>query len=98
VGRERFLRLSHNTAGRDLNITSLQCGLEAHPLKCGLRDRVDYNVAKLPECLRCLLVIRSPCNFAHCALPSSMLSLAGFNVVGRNARRRDGASYTTGSR
>jgi hypothetical protein len=26
---------------------------------------VDYHAARLPECLRCLLVVRSTCHFAH---------------------------------
>jgi hypothetical protein len=32
AGRERLVRPSHNTAGRVLNLTSLQSGTAAHPL------------------------------------------------------------------
>jgi hypothetical protein len=81
VGRERFPRLSQHIQDGVLISHRSNVGPEAHPLKCGLKDRVDYNAAKLLEYLRCLLVIQSLCNFTHCALSSSMLSLVGFNVV-----------------
>jgi hypothetical protein len=47
------------------------------PTWCCLGGRADYNAAKLPGCLGCLPVVRSSRHFAHCALPSPMLPLAG---------------------
>ena len=52
---------------------------------------MDYNAAKLPECLRCLLAVRPTYRFAHYALLSSISSLARFNVVGRQ-REESGLS------
>jgi hypothetical protein len=85
TGRERLVRQSRNTAGRDLNVTSLQSGAAAHPLTVTLESAWS---AKLSECLMCLRVLRSPCHLDHGALPSSMLPLAGFIVVNRKFLER----------
>jgi hypothetical protein len=39
---------------------------------------VDYNIAKLPKFLRCLVVMRLPCHFTHYALPSLDSGLCSF--------------------
>ena len=76
VGRERLVKLSHNTAD-DLNVASplWGCGL---PTYCCLRDHVGYSAARLPECLRCLVMMPLLCHFAYYALASSITSPGTF--------------------
>lgn len=50
---------------------------------CYRRHHMHYNVVRLPECLKCLLVVRPECRLA---LPSSISSLPRFNVVGQRRK------------
>jgi hypothetical protein len=52
--RERLVRPSHNTAGWDLNVTSLQSEAAVHPLTVTLESGWS---TKLSECLRCPHVV-----------------------------------------
>ena len=74
VGRERLVRLSHNTADGISMSHSPPSGAVAHPLTVVRRDHMDYHTAELPECLRCLVVVRSPCHIAYYAIVSSLMS------------------------
>ena len=78
VGRERLVGLSHNTADEDLNVTSLPSKVVVHPLTVIRRDHMNYHTAELPECLRCLLVVRSLCHIAYYAIVSSFISPSSF--------------------
>jgi hypothetical protein len=82
AGRER-LRLSQDRAGRDVNVTSLQSRAAPHLLSVVLES---VWTTMLQNCLNVsggLFMVRAPCHFIHCAVPSSMLSPVGFNMVGR---------------
>jgi hypothetical protein len=61
---------------------------------CCLRDYVNYDAARLPECLRCVLVVRSICHFAHYALPSSISSPCSFPCGVVDSARRIGELRT----
>jgi hypothetical protein len=75
--------------GSQCHIASLWgCGPST---QCCLRDHVDYNTARLPECLRRLLVVRSTCHFAYYALASSVMSPGSF-PSGWSAARGEWAS------
>lgn len=82
AGRVRLAKLSQNTAGWDVNDIALVSG-GTPPTWCCLGERVDYNAAKLPECLG------HPTHGAS-AVPLRALRSAvfdatpvGLNVVGR---------------
>jgi hypothetical protein len=78
AGRERLFRSSHNTAGRDLNLTSLQSGAAAHPLAVTLESAWS---TKLSECLGAYTWCDCRCDFGDGALLSSMLVFTGLIVV-----------------
>jgi hypothetical protein len=61
------------------NVSSL---LAVYPLIVILRDHVDYNAAKLPERLRCLMVVQSPITILRCSIENGdCISHKILNVV-----------------
>jgi hypothetical protein len=55
---------------------------------------VDYSAVRLPECLRCLMVVRSICHFAYYALALSVTSPGSFLFWLVDSARRMGEPRT----
>lgn len=79
AGRER---LSLSQGGMSMSHRS-NLELQPHLLSVVLESAWTTMLQNCLNVSGALLMVRAPCHFAHCALPSSMLSPVGFNVVGR---------------